>query len=375
MKDKAISQSPALPEKVITNSKVNLDIATANVTARLYNSNAVKEAVAEALPNIRLALGLPPPARQSKKGAGSAEPDKRKKAAQENTRSVQAVEATEDISDGDELESEDEEDNINKGKSSTRTGKMAVMDDDDDDDDFAALDSRLADPSDDESSFGSEEESLGAGPVGRTKASYKPSIDMSLSPSPSPSLSRSVSPVSKTKAIKKKPTASGGPAASKVFLPSLTMGGYYSDSNSEAEDLSDTDVAPRKNRRGQRARQLIWEKKFGQKAKHIQDGSKPQTKKAGGGRDDGWDLKRGAQQEGAAKGGKYQPAWKKAKGHEKRGGTDGHASGGNAIQVAPRQRKVETSNKPLHPSWEAAKRAKEKKAETVAFTGKKVVFD
>lgn len=77
---------------------------------------------------------------------------------------------------------------------------------------------------------------------------------------------------------------------SSAFLPTL-MGGYISNSESEASDL---DIAPslKKNRRGQRARQAIWEKKYGEKAKHF---SKPQQNT----RDLGWDARRGAVGDGS----------------------------------------------------------------------------
>ncbi len=70
-------------------------------------------------------------------------------------------------------------------------------------------------------------------------------------------------PAKKIKAVKPISFDMGNSA----FLPSL-MGGYISGS----ESASDIDVAPptRKNRRGQRARQAIWEKKYGEKAKHHQ---------------------------------------------------------------------------------------------------------
>lgn len=61
-------------------------------------------------------------------------------------------------------------------------------------------------------------------------------------------------------------------------LPEL-MGGYYSGGDSDSEIDSGEDRVAReqisvtekkKNRRGQRARRKIWEKKFGREAKHIQ---------------------------------------------------------------------------------------------------------
>ncbi|KAK3292493.1 BUD22-domain-containing protein [Chaetomium fimeti] len=145
-------------------------------------------------------------------------------------------------------------------------------------------------------------------------------------------------PVKKAKKAKGplKPTDS-------TFLPSL-MGGYISGS----ESASDIDVAPeRRNRRGQRARQAIWEKKFGEKAKHLQEPAK--------GRDSGWDAKRGAVDGNSKpwKRGIRNPLLDKAR-----------ASGANETELGPPKkepapRKRDDSGS-LHPSWEARRLAKAK---------------
>ncbi|KXJ89862.1 Bud-site selection protein, partial [Microdochium bolleyi] len=245
-----------------------------------------------------------------------------------------------------------------------------------------------------------------------------------------------------------------------AFLPTL-MGGYISNSESEASDI---DVAPslKKNRRGQRARQQIWEKKYGDKARHF---SKPQTSQNA--RDLGWDPRRGAVGDGGAgdggaaagpwKQGIRNPFEKRAKdegihperqraierggnenfgGREKgsrqqpthgggsgegpsrergfagrggaaggAGGGRGHGNGGSgrggsfrggssrggadagaggrggsghgfsapmAAKPPPPPTKRDDTG-PLHPSWAAAKKAKDE-AGKIAFQGKKVVF-
>lgn len=144
-------------------------------------------------------------------------------------------------------------------------------------------------------------------------------------------------------------------------LPSL-MGGYISGSESEASDI---DVAPaaRKNRRGQRARQAIWEKKFKEKAKHLAQ-DKP-------GRDSGWDLKRGAVD------GSERTPWKKGikTPFEKR--PDDRHDWQEYAAPEPKRPRPPTKKDdegPLHPSWEARKKAKEAQ-ETAAFQGKKITFD
>lgn len=145
-----------------------------------------------------------------------------------------------------------------------------------------------------------------------------------------------------------------------AFIPSLSMGGYWSGSESEPED-DDIDVAPRKNRRGQRARQLINEKKFGQAAKHLQKEGAVSQKE----RNQGWDPKRGATDRSGQRGrGGPQKFGRGALGMENEPG----------MAPPPPPKKHRDDAGPLHPSWEAAKKAKEAKA-TAPYQGKKITFD
>ena len=158
---------------------------------------------------------------------------------------------------------------------------------------------------------------------------------------------------------------------STTFLPALSLGGYFSGSES-ASDLSDTEQQPhRKNRRGQQARRALWEKKFGVNANHL--------KKQSENRDEGWDLRRGARDNGDERGKRGRGRGRSGVRNERRsGGEKGRGqgpvrSGANSDPVSARKTKPATDG-PLHPSWEAAKKAKEQK-KTAAFQGKKVVFD
>lgn len=156
---------------------------------------------------------------------------------------------------------------------------------------------------------------------------------------------------STSKTTRLKPTDS-------TFLPTL-MGGYISGS----ESASDIDMAPaRKNRRGQRARQKIWEKKYKETAKHLQN-------QGGKGRDAGWDLKRGAVDGDSKpwKRGIRNPLLDKSKG-------PGAGAGAGAREAAPPKRTRDDTG-PLHPSWEAKRLAKEKEKLTAPFQGKKITFD
>jgi len=166
-------------------------------------------------------------------------------------------------------------------------------------------------------------------------------------------------------------------ATKSAFLPSLTMGGYISgseDDNDPFEEFDDNAEKPKKNRRGQRARQAIWEKKFGQGAKHIKEGDKP---KAGDKRSEGWDLKRGATDSGG-RGGRFGRGGLGGRGGGF-GGRGGRPTMGGrgekpAATEAPKKKHRDDAGE-LHPSWLAAKKAKEAKAATVSFQGKKITFD
>ena len=60
------------------------------------------------------------------------------------------------------------------------------------------------------------------------------------------------------------------------------------------------------------------------------------------------------------------------------GGFGGAASGrftGGDAPAPPPKKKHNDDEGPLHPSWAAAKAAKDKKSVPVAFTGKKITFD
>jgi hypothetical protein len=174
---------------------------------------------------------------------------------------------------------------------------------------------------------------------------------------------------------KKTRKVSSAPAnPNSMYIPSLTAVGYAINSDSEASDL-DEEVAPRKNRRGQKARQAIWEKKYKEKAKHLAKQQEKEAKRAKerGKRDDGWDAKRGAT--GPREG--YREV-------HREGYRDGHRetganvqpilSRGEATRIA--NAKMEERNVgPLHPSWEAKKLLKAKEKNVVdSYAGKKITF-
>lgn len=202
---------------------------------------------------------------------------------------------------------------------------------------------------------------------------YDPAADLSLSPSPSDESDDSL-PATAVKTGKAMPKQQQ--PSSTTFLPSLMMGGYWSGSEGgDDEDLEGGDSEPkRKNRMGQQARRQLWEKKYGSGAKHLQNQKVNESKN----RDQGWDARKGASSRDDVRG-------KRGRG---RGGSFGsgrpqrdtrpakqHGTSSNAEPVGQRKPAAkDLAEKPLHPSWEAAKRTKEQKGQT-AFQGKKIVFD
>lgn len=141
--------------------------------------------------------------------------------------------------------------------------------------------------------------------------------------------------------------------------------GYVSGS-SDAESLPFDTPKPRKNRRGQQERRAIWEKKFGKNANHF--------RRQGSSRDHGWDAKKGAL--GSPRKTNH-PGRKHVHRNPPAQSRTGDTSQTSRAKPAERKDSRQTvSGAPLHPSWEAAKRAKEKRGSHILpFQGQKLVFD
>ena len=325
MKTKPVADHPDLPEQIKIPIKLPLDSATLNINARLCKSNPVKESLAAAVGEIRHALGIE-----------AERPTSVKK------RRLRAKDYEGAASDVDAIQREPE---------SARNGvglSPAAADTGGGEEDLASLNSRIAGSSD-EASHVKELERRGKVDWVReapaASARYDIEADLSISGSDFDSRSNSPEP-RKAPALKKS-----------SFLPALTMGGYISGSGS---DIDDSDVAPRRNRRGQRARQWIWEQKHGSKAKHLQNQD----------RNKGWDLKRGAtdgteRRRGARNVRRSGPDYN-------HGARTEHNNSRSGLQEKKKHKDDEGS---IHPSWEAAKRAKENKIAPVAFQGRKITFD
>lgn len=130
-------------------------------------------------------------------------------------------------------------------------------------------------------------------------------------------------------------------------LPQLATG-YFSGGSDDDEDVDNDEVvkeikAVRKNRRGQRARQKIWEAKYGGGANHVQKENER--------------IASEREQRQA----EFEERQRKREEKARMVNTPGAPS----IPGAPQK---------MHPSWEAKKLADEK-LKNVKFTGKKITFD
>lgn len=155
-----------------------------------------------------------------------------------------------------------------------------------------------------------------------------------------------------------------------TFLPSLSAGfvrGASDDSDFDGMAAATGDIDFKKNRRGQRARRAIWEKKYGRNANH---------------------KKKELEHRGASSSGKERQHGGAASGQHRDAPTRRQA-GGNAVTHAqhnvnqhanaavqpariPAQGREERS---LHPSWEAKRKLKEKEsASIVPSRGQKIKF-
>lgn len=365
LKSKPILAAPALPPYVsakVATAPKSQNAALYNIQARLFNSNPVKLAMSETMSSIMAALGLEDTTSAGRKIRLRAPGHKASTRQDIETRETATV--NEHLPTNEQLlpASSDQEENYSEGED---CGKDSF--------DMSAYDSKLADSSDNDSAQEGLPERPSAGIKG---LKYEPSKEFSPSPPPSESsesykITRSKQHETPSSTIK-----------STVFLPSLTMGGYISGSDSDATNLSTRQsTQPRKNRRGQQERRQIWEKKFGKNANHLK---KPQNR-VNQDRDQGWDARKGARadNERGKRGNGRGREWsagdaRNGSGRPSRGGPT--RSGANSDPILgggemgdKGQGKAKQADGPLHPSWEAAKKAKEA-AKNAKFQGKKVKF-
>ncbi|KAF1925972.1 Bud-site selection protein [Didymella exigua CBS 183.55] len=380
-KVKSLKDHEALPESVKDIEKVENDQAKLNVLARLYKIVAVKKEVDALIDDLKEIVGSAGGAVKMEK-AGKSQSGEKKRKVEESEQEEEEVDIV-DLSDEDGVaarllnariaapSSGEESD----GSLSDNERPSSIGDSDSDSEDPGA---DLEAPSDSNaSSFG-----------GFSASNSSDNAVTRIAPPSDKSDSDSASSVSLTTTTKPSSKPSAAPTSS-TFLPGLSHGNYFSGD----ESASDLDEKPRKNRRGQRARQKIAEAKYGAKAKHIEVNERKK----------GWDAKRGAVDTDGkmnrkarrevekglkAKGGRgpvisgenAAPLGKNRLGggdvgHGGRGVSGAGAAGARMEKKGPK--KDDTG--PLHPSWAAAKAAKESKKLKIdlggAKTAKKITFD
>ncbi|CAF9943292.1 MAG: hypothetical protein ALECFALPRED_010995 [Alectoria fallacina] len=379
LKIKSIASAAAFPHHVqatIDASKKPQETAGANVQARLFKSGPVQAAMTEVLKGVRAVLGVEELKPNGKKrlrakdyANGSQVNDGNGSAVSKGNGPSMSVTRA---------QSEDEWSGLSTHESLEKDEELGSQENDDEDVDYDMYASRLAGSSDEDSV---EEEVEGQ------NHDREDLDDMSITDEEHPDEeedfaeeadatlenqdSTATAPPPKPKRAKS-PTA---PPKATTFLPSLSLGGYWSGSDSASDiDSSAANIEVRKNRMGQQARRALWEKKFGKNANHV--------KKQAQERDQGWDARKGARGvdergrrgRGRGRGGVGRRA-DAGRGGCRGGGRFAKSTGANSDPVVARKaRPSAVAEGPLHPSWEAARKAKEQK-KAVPFQGKKVVFD
>ncbi|EGN98387.1 hypothetical protein SERLA73DRAFT_161183 [Serpula lacrymans var. lacrymans S7.3] len=167
-----------------------------------------------------------------------------------------------------------------------------------------------------------------------------------------------------------------------TFLPSLAVGFARGDSDSDWSESEAKDAdGIKKNRRGQRARRAIWEKKFGKNANHVKRYQDDPSR-----RERPTERRRGSQPLGQRNSDRPRKRDTSNQQHQqppdagwnRREPSNSHTKsivGTRSTIVSSAgssQRNDRHDERPLHPSWEAKK--KQKTAGIVPSQGKKIVF-
>lgn len=148
----------------------------------------------------------------------------------------------------------------------------------------------------------------------------------------------------------------GSKAAQSTFLPSLSVGFIRGDSDTDFSDSEEKAAdTSKKNRRGQRARRAIWEKKFGRHANHV-------MKQKASNRPDA--------PSGIAVVRKDQRQYKNTNRDFDGASLSSRRQHDASARLMPGKRREEKS---LHPSWEAKK--KQQNVAIVPAQGTRIVFN
>ncbi|EIM86046.1 Bud-site selection protein [Stereum hirsutum FP-91666 SS1] len=158
-----------------------------------------------------------------------------------------------------------------------------------------------------------------------------------------------------------------------AFLPSLSVGFTRGDSDSEFSD-GEEKPTERKNRRGQRARRAIWEKKYGRGAKHLNSEAQETANKS-----NGPNHGRSAGSSTNFRPNHTENSYKRndsARSHQP-------APPNRTFNAPPSRSRSDRppppparEERPLHPSWEAKKKLKEKESGAIVPPqNKRITFD
>jgi hypothetical protein len=366
LKSKSIIESGLLPGYVKIGNKTSQGspeelAAISNVTARLYNTKPVKEAMSHIIGSIYAVLGIQNPSATMKSKfieRGIPELGGEERVEPANNGIDEDVDQSDDPSWDEYPGVGDVPTELAASESNPNSNSDLESNDAHDFDD--KHDRLVRTSSDDESNIDVDEVAA----MGYSHSDLGPQEQLKDT---STSFSDSSQPLSPPPRPKKstKLAQQGSSKPGSTFLPTL-MGGYWSGSESATDD---EDISTRKkNRPGQQARRALWEKKFGAGANHLKGQA------LGKSRDKDWDPRRGTR---GAEDSRFRRGRAAARGSRAiLVNNRGRPTGENAVAMKPRVRGMGKKDDagPLHPSWEAAKKAKEAK-QMASFQGKKVVFE
>ena len=380
----------------------NVSVEESNVLGRLFKSNVVVDVLPGIVTGIKDVLGI---SKSVQSSGGKGQLDGHAADLLSNTADVSTSRAESDEFEGfSDNSDEDVQEGVLLGVSAEEDTNTDM-----EDDELEAYDSRLAASSDEESDnlVGLDDMEITTDDEAETDQSDNQSdaeSEQELTTQPQQSI----------KSIK--------PPTSTSFLPTLMHGGYYSGSDSESKYADSKGYDPdktfaaseklqreRKNRRGQRERQAIAEKKFGTRAKHLLKANGAEgvhgdrqrlIQSAGKSKSDGWDARRGAVDTSRPKVKQKDRETDTNKGPNRFERRNGYTKtqNGSGFSKPPRQSNRDPSgaingasdqadksavngkaaiksNERLHPSWEAARKKKMDSAAASNFAGKKITFD
>ncbi|RKF61313.1 putative cellular morphogenesis protein [Erysiphe neolycopersici] len=394
LKVKNFTKSGLLPDGItkVENREIRNDpaedAALNNVVSGMLNMKIVKDTIEQIINETYLAMGIPVPERKKRLNNVTAGQNKDVQIPKDSETNLADNILTSPEWEG--FESDKEETNNESANSSENENSG---------DEYTSFQAQIGNSSDEESF---DETAYKSKPILEPPSHFSRSLSVSSSSNISSS-SESLSLKTKSQPVdiksnstrKLKSLKSTKTGLSSTFLPTL-MGGYWSGSEESASDLENFTPATKKNRPGQMARRAIAEKKFGKMANHIRLGKNSRSlppDKRNAVRDSDWDPRRGAINDTTARMSHGHDQGRYTKNTDMRDkpylrhlskdnklATNNHVAQKPRLQNASKGINIKELGKSrrddlgvLHPSWQAAKKAKELK-QTAKFQGQKIVF-